>query len=460
MRGFLCVLALTALAAAQCPLGLSPAEACPEGSPRCGLYVDATGDGRCDNPGPLPVTDHEPVPVPEPDPEPDLLPDPEPEEVSHPEPPPVEDPSPVQETGPVHSVTAEEPAPEPAAPEIAEEPVEDEPPDSLPEPAPLFVGCPLNLAPEEACPDDAPKCALFIDETGSGFCDNPLDEEAPEDSVAAVIVTGCPLGLPPEAACTVDRALCPHWYGVSSGTRCANPPGGERRIYIALVTLSILMILSTYLSRRLRGRKIVPRLRRTVAHRTVQGLSLIVLGFGIQGCFCPLGAFQYAFLKDGLVFLGAAGLALLLIPFVFAAFFGRIFCCWVCPMGAIQEMAFLIPSPGKLNPKGKTSRLFGRFRFVVLGAVLTILLLSRHGLLSTSWPAVFCRFDPFHTIFTLFLTGSLMVAGITIILSIFVRRFFCRYLCFMGAALSLFTPLRLYSRITGTTQSPPSSEDF
>lgn len=442
MRAFIAVLVVVAAAAAQCPLRLTPAEACHEGFARCALYVDANGDQRCDNPGPQPVID----------------PDPEPADTLAVEPP--DDPEPVD---PVVEETPADPEPEPVIGEIvqtSEEEVVEETEAVLEadtsvvvqEPA-AFEGCPLGLLPAEACSTASPLCALFLDEDGNGRCDNPGDPEDEPDSVAvAAVVPGCPLGLPPEAACPGDLALCPHWFGQSTEVQCSNPTAGSRRIYIALIALSVLMALSTYLSRRLRGRKLAERLRRSIAHKTVHGLSLITLGFGIQGCFCPLGAFQYAFLKDGLVFLGWAGVALLLIPFLFAAFFGRIFCCWVCPMGAMQELAYNIPSPGKLNPRGRVSRLIGRFRFVVLGALVSVLLLNRFGMLETPWPAVFCRLDPFHTIFTLFLTGSMIVAGVTLLLSIFVRRFFCRYLCFLGAALSLFTPFRLYSRITGKKQ--------
>jgi hypothetical protein len=446
MRALLAVLVVAAVAVAQCPLRLTPAEACQEGSARCALYVDSDGDQRCDNPGPQPVID------PEPEPEDTLV-------VNPPDGPDSVDP-----------VVEETPSdPEPLIEEVVqtseEEAVEADLDTLVADTSvavveqAVFAGCPLGLLPAEACSTASPRCALFLDEDGNGRCDNPGDPGEERDStVVAAIVPGCPLGLPPEAACPGDLALCPHWFGQSTLVQCSNPTAGSRRIYIALIALSVLMVLSTYLSRRLRGRKLAERLRRSIAHKTVHGLSLITLGFGIQGCFCPLGAFQYAFLKDGLVFLGWAGIALLLIPFLFASFFGRIFCCWVCPMGAMQELAYHIPSPGKLNPRGRVSRLIGRLRFVVLGGLVTVLLLNRFGVLATPWPAVFCRLDPFHTIFTLFLSGSVIVAGVTLLLSVFVRRFFCRYLCFLGAALSLFAPLRIYSRLTGRKQVKTNCE--
>lgn len=66
MRVVLLLLVFTAASAAQCPLGLTPAEACFEGAPRCALYTDADGDQRCDNPGPQPVMNPEPETEPEP----------------------------------------------------------------------------------------------------------------------------------------------------------------------------------------------------------------------------------------------------------------------------------------------------------------------------------------------------------------------------------------------------------
>lgn len=63
MRAVLAVLVVAAAAFAQCPLRLTPAEACQEGFARCALYVDSNGDQRCDNPGPQPVIDPEPEPA-------------------------------------------------------------------------------------------------------------------------------------------------------------------------------------------------------------------------------------------------------------------------------------------------------------------------------------------------------------------------------------------------------------
>ena len=132
-------------------------------------------------------------------------------------------------------------------------------------------------------------------------------------------------------------------------------------------------------------------------------------------------------------------------------------------MGAVQEFLYRIHVPGRISPSGRLHRVLRYFNHVILAGIIAAILLNRFGVISLAWQAPFCHIDPFHTMFTLFLSGSLMVAGATIILSIFIRRFFCRYLCFYGAALFLFGRLRIWNRIKGTKEMPPemdSDEEF
>ena len=87
---------------------------------------------------------------------------------------------------------------------------------------------------------------------------------------------------------------------------------------------------------------------RNIAHTVIQIVSLLLLGFLVQGCFCPLGAIQYTLLPEGLIFLGILGIGVLLIPMIWSAFFDRVYCGWVCPFGALQDMLgkLKVPSPG------------------------------------------------------------------------------------------------------------------
>ena len=437
-----------------CPLGYSPEEACSESSPGCALFTDSNGDGLCDNPGPQPAVEEEETqntpPVEEPAEEetsPEIT---APEEQEVPEENPIQDES--QEVDTLLADPSEEPA------EITEEESQED--------EPQLYTCPLQFSPEEACFEESPSCALYTDLNRDGRCDNPGVVCLAEDTTCGLDVPsiiGCPLGLPPEGACPDSLALCPHWYGVTSNIRCANPSGGERRVNIVLITLGVLLPLSTFLSRKFYGRRLKDRLKRSTSHHVVRGVSLMILGFGVQGCFCPLGSFQYIFTAEGLTFLGVSGLVILFLPIVFSIFFGRIFCGWVCPMGAVQEFLYRIHVPGRISPSGRIHKKLRYMSHVMLLGIIALILMNRYGVIDLSWRAPFCYIDPFHTMFTLFLSGSLVIAGITMILAIFVRRFFCRYLCFYGAALSLCSKLRIWSRIKGTREPLPemdSDEEF
>jgi len=431
----------------SCPLNLLPAEACVLETARCTFYTDSNADGLCDKPG------FQSAPV-------------------------VEETEQVEEDIPDHTEQQDQTAED----ETQGFETEAEPPDTVENtdtsetaitglednrPHLRRNSCPLGYTVDEACDSENPLCTFFVDEDDNGFCDNPVPEldqgEVSTDTTVTTgiqtpLVIGCPLGLPPAAACPDSLALCPHWYGVTNGTVCSNPSGGLRRINIVLLALGFLLPVSTWLSRKYYGRSLKDRLRRNSAHHIVRGVSLMILGFGVQGCFCPLGTFQYAFTAGGLAFLGLSGILIFLLPLVFAAFFGRVYCGWVCPFGALQEFLYKIHVPGRFSPSGKVHTKLRHLNTVILFALIAYILLGRFGVISVGWPAPFCSIDPFHTIFTLFLSGSLVVAGITIILSIFIRRFFCKYLCFYGAALSILARLTLWNRIKGIRSVRPESD--
>ena len=510
MKFLVTVLFFVAMGYSQCPLGFTPEEACSADNPSCGLFSDADGNGLCDNPGPQPIEES-----PEPEPEPEQVPEePEvqdpfcplgysPEQAcsesspgcalfadsngdglcDNPGPQPEIEEEETQDIIAVDEIEIEETAPDLTETDISSEPEQNPEPvqeDSVqaesldvisedqefPEDEIVLYTCPLQFTPEEACYEESPSCALYSDLNQDGRCDNPGTVCPQEDTLCGLeipSIIGCPLGLPPEGACPDSLALCPHWYGVTSNIRCANPPGGERRVNIVLLTLAVLLPLSTFLSRKFYGRRLKDRLKRSTSHHVIRGVSLMILGFGVQGCFCPLGSFQYLFSTEGLTFLGLSGLIILLLPLVFSIFFGRVFCGWVCPMGAVQEFLYRIHVPGRISPSGRIHRKLRYMSHVMLFGIIALTLLNRFGTIDLSWRAPFCQIDPFHTMFTLFLSGSLVIAGATIILAIFVRRFFCRYLCFYGAALSLCAKLRLWSRIKGTKEAIPeadSDEEF
>jgi len=158
-------------------------------------------------------------------------------------------------------------------------------------------------------------------------------------------------------------------------------------------------------------------------------LSVIVLGFYVGGCNCPIGGIFK-------IFLGTVSLVFL-VPTILTLVFGRVFCGWVCPMGGVQE---LIHAP-KLRFKvpQRLDRGLNLLKYFVLVAFIIIVVVTGKN--------VWGEYEPFKVLFNFTggLIASILLAAV-LFASLFVERFFCRYLCPYGAFLSIlsrFSLLRL-----------------
>lgn len=145
------------------------------------------------------------------------------------------------------------------------------------------------------------------------------------------------------------------------------------------------------------------------------------------------------FLLEPLIFIlwGYVALALL--------FWGRgVFCGWLCPFGAMQELtnklAQKLHVPQRRLPFGLHERLWP-LKYVVFASLFALSLgkmdLAQRG----------AEVEPFKTAVILhFDRGWPFVAYALLLLGagLFVERFFCRYLCPLGAALALPARLRMF----------------
>lgn len=137
---------------------------------------------------------------------------------------------------------------------------------------------------------------------------------------------------------------------------------------------------------------------------------------------------------------------LLLIAFTVVTFFiwGRgTFCGWLCPFGAMQEFVALIARrlgirQRRLPPKLATA--LARSRFPILAVLLV---------LAATAPQVsemLVEIEPFKTAITANFIRSwpfVVYCLLLLVAGIFVYKFFCRYLCPLGAALTVGGRLRL-----------------
>ncbi len=146
-----------------------------------------------------------------------------------------------------------------------------------------------------------------------------------------------------------------------------------------------------------------------------------------------------AFLVDPLIFIlwGFVALTLLL--------WGRgVYCGWLCPFGALQELSFKIARrfsiPEIAIPDVVHERLTA-LKYVIFVALFGL------SLQSIGYAARAAEVEPFKTAIVLHFNREgifLAYALALLVIGVFNRKFFCKYLCPLGAALAIPAPLRIF----------------
>lgn len=156
--------------------------------------------------------------------------------------------------------------------------------------------------------------------------------------------------------------------------------------------------------------------------------SLAYFGFWRKGCVCAIGAPQNIILGlfDASYAVPLTVIAFFAAPLLVALFAGRAFCAGVCPHGALQDLLLVKP----IKVPAWLEHALGVLPFIFLGFGLAF------AATGTGFPI--CRYDPIVPIFRLNGSGLLIfLAGLTLILGMFVGRPYCRFLCPYGALLKL-----------------------
>jgi NapH/MauN family ferredoxin-type protein len=169
-----------------------------------------------------------------------------------------------------------------------------------------------------------------------------------------------------------------------------------------------------------------------------------VLGGGPSGsptvdALCPFGGLEsiYSWLKDAAWLRRIAPSSLILFTGVLLATLsvGRVFCGWICPLGALNEFISLIAIKLNIKKRELPDNVDRPLRFLKYIILIVILY--------TTWQSgtlTFRAFDPWAA--WMHLSAGLNEAGYgSIVLlaalfaGIFIERFWCRYMCPLGAAL-------------------------
>jgi polyferredoxin len=131
---------------------------------------------------------------------------------------------------------------------------------------------------------------------------------------------------------------------------------------------------------------------------------------------------------------------ILLILIILTIVFGKIWCGWLCHLGALQEFLFRNPRMQLLRSVNaqKILHIIQRATFLALGIWILVAQIN-----------IVCTYDPFIKIFTLSASGWLayLLVGALIVSSLLIYRPFCRAICPVGMLLNLTTKLPFANKI-------------
>ncbi len=146
------------------------------------------------------------------------------------------------------------------------------------------------------------------------------------------------------------------------------------------------------------------------------------------------------FLMDPLIFI--------LWSFTFVSLFiwGRgLFCGWLCPFGALQELLGWVAKRLRIRQWKISERRHQRLQKLKYVILLGLLLAAFYSL---SLAERLAEVEPFKTSITLFFVRSwpfVLYAVILLGLGLFVHKFYCRYVCPLGAGLALLGKFHLFA---------------
>ncbi|MBZ0261463.1 MAG: NosR/NirI family protein [Hyphomicrobiales bacterium] len=220
----------------------------------------------------------------------------------------------------------------------------------------------------------------------------------------------------------------------------------KRKLAIGMVSV---MLLSLYLILIFQN-QIAARLRLYHAIRIGYLLATVVVLGGLIGAQLSVvhvltflqalrSKFSWeVFLLDPVIFIIWAWVAVALL------FWGRVYCGWLCPFGASQELM------NKLGQRLGVRQL--TIPFALHERLWPIKYIIFLGLFAASLASMTLAFrgaeaEPFKTVITLHFVREWPFVAYAVgllVVNVFVERFFCRYLCPLGAALAIPARLRMF----------------
>ena len=180
-----------------------------------------------------------------------------------------------------------------------------------------------------------------------------------------------------------------------------------------------------------------------------RGINIPFIADASLHAICPFGGivsiYNY-FVAGALVQkIHSSSIILMYAVFFLTLLFGPIFCGWICPFGTFQEFI------GKIGQK-----LFGkRYNHFIPKKLDNILRYLRYLVLAlviyntaVTAKLIFQDYDPYYALFNMFTDEVAITAyialAITVLLSLFIERPFCKYMCPYGAVLGIFNLFSIF----------------
>jgi len=245
-------------------------------------------------------------------------------------------------------------------------------------------------------------------------------------------------------------------YSLPDIFRLAPPPPPEplwkqawqdKRPQIAIVALMVTVLTLILFAQEWITRR--PRLWR-ISRLTFLSATFLVLGMGLNGQLSVvqvvafvhslLNGFRWeTFLIEPVIFILWAFTALGML------FWGRgVYCGWLCPFGALQELTNAAAQRLGIRQIAVPQALHERLWVIKYTLFVGILALSFYAMHDA---LILAEAEPFKTAISLrFLRAwpFVLFVGALLVASLFIERFYCRYLCPLGAGLAIPAKLKVF----------------
>ena len=175
-------------------------------------------------------------------------------------------------------------------------------------------------------------------------------------------------------------------------------------------------------------------------------ITLVYLGF-INGGFLSVSHITNTINLGPSMILGDVPLLMIVVfTLVTTLIWGRVFCSTLCPFGAVQDLlSKFVPRRWQRNVPARIHDKALYLKYIFL-ALIVVMAVVQGGV------SIFQYFEPFGTLF--FYSTSIVLWAILLVIllaSAVVKRFYCRYVCPLGAALGVLSLVSL-SRIKRVPQ--------